>query len=1112
MKQLRIPAPLREIVLPAPNAPGIEQVRTPRVTHRACAAAGSNASRPGAGTHTSAMNDHQTPSADLAPVSLGSRLARALPAASVLAGAALATLAGCGGGGGAQSVSSGTAGAVSLHPEPQRGSRSLLVDANQSGQASSLRMTQVAWGRLAKVRDSVGQLQQSEMVIGEDIATDNVDYRLDTNPITEETTVTILHPYTPSAIVNGIETSPFQRALQRLDRNLTPITDRDITIDELGPFSLVPRNAAIVLQFNDLLDETTVDRANVKLVTGTPPSAPFETRILVDINHGAILDRDGNGVGEFYPTRLIVDTTVSPIESATATTPLPVNALGLPASTNASQANVGLRIPTRVDNDGGQFTLLRSLSGRALAFNGNGNTDATSSTEDVVRGARSGGATTITGDVNNGFLVDQIPPRLVGTQAAAITTPVPDGLGNFTTVMRYQVTACQAPVKGGDVLEQPGAFAEIVQAANDGDDGTVDGFFTLRFRVIFPLNGSLTAGAAQITSLFDPVVNVGQAACFVRFPSITTPPDVGVATDSSIVIRFSEPMDPGRVNPFDTFTVTRIPAAPTAKDFVIGSVVPSSDLKEFRFTPSLPFKHTLGNTEQFFINLLSGADGPIDLAGNPIGAALPQVPFRVNASDPTRNNGGVALRFSSTDEISDNNGAGRLEWRGQFLFDVIRGVIKPRAVVHYTAVADRSQPVPSLMAAFPQGVQTPLSPLGSKLQTLWRYCDLGLGLLDETNFNVDVEGLAWAPIGGNAVADQYTLFEQYLSTTKRLPDESVDAFLMPLFPSSGLVNSFALNPLDPVNDPVLKVHDRSRGYVVNPADMFTATSGTRMMPWPFNRGLPIAQQKTYTWRDTSIQTKGAPPDSPGAQLQVVINATGIGGTPGTPYPPNQVPTIGLPLLMEFRCFPDSEALGINAFDISIAALNSAQPNFRAFSTGGVQGANTIIRNPDTQTIALGGFNPASVPPGAGTPGVDNTFYLGQANLVTRVSRAHSLWFDAGASTTQYITPVIEPRAENQPAGTSVQLHFRGATAVTGGTGGVNVLSDADLCDPYGDARPPATVGGTVTFLGGTTPGPWRTTIDQVSGARFFQVRITFIANLETALAPEVSALGFAYRL
>lgn len=1026
----------------------------------------------------------------------------------LLAPAALAlAFAGCGGGGGAAFEQTGTVGTVISHPEPERGSRSLVVDPNQSGNAASLRVQSLYWGRIAKVRDQVGILQQTDFVIGEDIHSDGTDYLLEVNPITEETTVTILHPFTPSAIVGGIETSPYQRAFKRLDQNLAPISDKSLDPTELPPYSLVPRNAAVVIQFNDLVDLALIDRTNIHVMAGSPPTLPFEARLVPDINHGAVLDRDHDGVGEFYPTRVIIDTTVSPIESALSPTPLPVNALGLPASTSVSQPNVAIRIPTQIDQTVSQFTLLRNLSGHPLSFNGNGSNDSSSPTADVVRAVRAGGATAITGDVNNGFLLDEIPPKVVGTLPVGISTPIPDGLGGFTCSLSFQYTACRMALKSGDVIQQPGAFAEIIQASADDSDGQVDGLFPAHVRVIFPLDGVLNAGSAQLTTLYDPIANATQEACFVRFPSIATPPSAGVSTDSSIIIRFSEPMDPGRMTPFDNFTITRVAANPTARDFVIGAVTPSSDLKEYRFTPVLPLRHTSGSGESYFINLASGATGPIDLAGNALGAALPPITFTLNPTQATQNNAGLALRFSAPSELNESNGQSVLpEFRGQFLYDLVRGVIKPRALVHFAGLADRSQPVPSIMPIFAAGVQTPISSLGSKLQTLWRYCDMGFALLDEANYNVDVEGLNWAPVGGAAVADQIDRFEMYLSHSKFLPDESVDPVsLMPVFPSSGLTTVYASNVLDPTNDAPKKVHDRSRGYTVNPADIFQTPTGTRLMPWPMNRGLAPQDKAYYTWRDTALQAKGGPL-GPGAELLIVIRVLGLGTMNGVPYPVNNVPTVGLPLLMEFRCFPDSSALGLNAFDISLANLNSAQPNFRAFSTGGVANGTIVTKDPDLQSQANGGFNPTSTPPGAATLPADNSFYIGQANLVTRISRVHSIWFDTNA-VPQFATPIVEPRPENQPPGTQIVLAYRGSNTITPGAT-APVLNNADRLDPYGE--PLLAADGAITFPAGDNR--WKTSIDQVSTFRFFQVRVTFVANVETNQAPELSALGFPYRL
>jgi hypothetical protein len=243
----------------------------------------------------------------------------------------------------------------------------------------------------------------------------------------------------------------------------------------------------------------------------------------------------------------------------------------------------------------------------------------------------------------------------------------------------------------------------------------------------------------------------------------------------------------------------------------------------------------------------------------------------------------------------------------------------------------------------------------------------------------------------------------------------------------------------------------------------------------------------------------------------VVTTTGAGGPAQSPFPPsNNVPTIGLPLLMEFRCYPDDGALGLNAFDVSIATASSSVPNFRAFSTGGVNTANVAVqKDPDLQIVANGGFNPTSVPvPGATTLPVDNTFYIGQLDLVIRISRVHSIWFSTGSSLVQYAPPVIEPRPQDQPEGTQVVLHYRGATTVTNQI----LLTDATKLDAYGNRSTwvtPPVGGGDPTFF--NNDATWKSSITSLNTAQYFQLRMTLISNAQTNLNPEVSALGFAYR-
>jgi len=239
------------------------------------------------------------------------------------------------------------------------------------------------------------------------------------------------------------------------------------------------------------------------------------------------------------------------------------------------------------------------------------------------------------------------------------------------------------------------------------------------------------------------------------------------------------------------------------------------------------------------------------------------------------------------------------------------------------------------------------------------------------------------------------------------------------------------------------------------------------------------------------------------------------------YPAGLVPTIGLPLLMEFRCYPDDGAFGLNGFTIALACNSSAKPNFRAFSTGGIDTSGTPQQvDPDNDPIARGGYNPVSNPPGAKTPPTDCSFYFGQAEFVVRVSRVVSKWMDVGSGQRGiFAAPIVEPTPLEQPSGTQVVMAFRGATSVTSSGGGGWTNRDqenADNYDAYGNTQDlnggPTGCGCNITptFLNGDAT--WKTDISEINTARFFQFRVTFVSNTETLLTPELSALGFAYTL
>jgi hypothetical protein len=607
--------------------------------------------------------------------------------------------------------------------------------------------------------------------------------------------------------------------------------------------------------------------------------------------------------------------------------------------------------------------------------------------------------------------------------------------------------------------------------------------------------------------------------CFLQFSlSPTQPPQAGINPQTSVSVLFSEPMDPASVQAFDSFQILRtVGGTAVLQRKIVGRVVPSLDLRKYTFVPTLPFTHTTGSSETYDVVLFSqvntlGADrGIVDLAGNAIEDLLPNDPggaggndpaprFSLDASQPTANTGGQSLNFSVLDEDGDTFP----EVRGQVLFDLQRGVLKPRPVTRFSSVGDASKPIVGAMVPFTAPIQTPLSNYGSKLHFVYRYADLGLGLTDESSHNIDVEFMHWAPFEGIQI-DNYTEFQILLSHSKWLPDEFLNTNLLPSFPFSGLVKTYAENLLDPAQDPQKSVHPKPRGYTVQPLEAFFASTGTLMMPWPINRAngaaLPAKDRITWTWRDTGITAVGGASGA-GADL-ARLGQVGAASSPGV-FPAGQVPTVALPLLTEIRCYPDDGAIGLNGFKINLAINSSSRPNFRAFSTGGVLTNGTAVKiNPDNHPIATSGINPnTGVPLGPGTE-VDNSFYVGQVDFVVRVSRAHTIWLDAGAVTKLIAPAVIEPSPSLQPGGTSVTVAFRGATTVSG-----NDRKDATKYNFYGNPATGALIN--VTFLNGDNK--WKDDPSLVSGAPFFQLRLSLISNPDSTLTPELSAVGVAYSL
>ncbi len=983
---------------------------------------------------------------------------------------------------------------------------------NSGGSASKLFIRDVFWGRLVDIFDVSGKLRHKDYLIGEDIQSDGVDYQLSINPVTEQASLTILRPFG-----SGLYTLAFDR----LDQNLGPILPKSDT-GSAPPYSFIPRNATIGVRFSDLINPATLNQSTLKLLVGNPPVLPFEARLIPDSNYG------GTSGGVFYPTRVLLDTTVSELEGGESM--LPLNSLGLPSSKVTSIPNVSLRIPTAIDFGSGQFQVLENLAGNSLTDTGNGPVDFNDPSLEVIRAMRSGGDALTTGDTNNGFLLDLDAPRIIGSQPANLLSVTQDSGGaaeDYIVSLAYVSLACSKALLEGDVIRLPGVFAEVTAPSAPPALGQIS---DIRVRLLAGDTVDFIAGPVEVLAPFDG--DGGSISdCFVSFsPLAGSLPSSSVSPDAQMVVRFSEPMDPATVTPFDNFTVTRTTVNPGINGYVVGDVSASADLKEFRFVPSLPLAHTEGVSESYFMNVLAGAQGVTDLAGNALAETIAQITFDIDQSANTERNGSLVLRFENPNEDGDlDNDVPLTEYAGQFLLDPNRGLIRPRPVERSSAIADRTQAVPSAMIALTTGVQTPLSPLGSRMMCLYRYFDVGFSITDSTTYNMDVEGLNWSPLAGQVQADIYEEFEINLTHSARMPDEHRLPSLLPQFTLSGLgAGTFAANILPDGNASNVSAHEKELGYLVDPADLFVGGSGTKFMPWPMNRNKVIADYNYFTWRDTANQAVGGPSNA--GVPAIIEDDVGLlaAGVPGDIAPANHIPTIGLPLLMEFKCYPSDTGVGLNSLDCAIAINSSPKPTFRIFSTGGFDTAgNPQTKNPDTETSPSGGFNANPALPiaiGAKTSKTDNVFYYGQLDLVVRVSRTHTRWLNTEEGQPDFLAPVLEPRPSDQPAGTDLVLAYRGSTSIANqANAAIDPLLNADSLDAYGDESP---TGGT-SLYGFTTArnphitgflhqnssskiAPWQSSVNDVDGGQYIQVRFTMIGNTETGLTPELSAFGLPF--
>lgn len=1014
------------------------------------------------------------------------------------------------------------------------------------GADSQLVVEAFEWGRLVEVVDANNALVATDVLIRPGLVIDGINYELSTNPLTQDETLKILQVQGSagfSILLNAAKTG--LESLKRKGPSDPPY------------YTQIARNAAVRIRFSDQIDPATVNSASIQVYATDP--------VITELTARLVVQNDPQAKKGF----VLLDPTVSAWQSANLG--LPANPTGFPASLDAVNDNIKIRIPTEKDLLFGQATVVK---------NRKGNRQITNLVTDPIESSVGGDPVIVQvfragndDDLYRGFLEDLVRPRLVGVKDVTVSAvSAPNGSSDPIRDLTYSINLsyCRAMTpKAGDLVDFSDALVLVTAVLDSGNPLA----YQVRGRMLEPADpglglppGSGLTLAARLSTAYG-TQDANYQVCYLRFnpqPTfVSGQPLQLAATGTTITATFSEPIDPRSVSSMNTFLVTsfemdgafgnraayyRHPtlfALETVSDYIdrqrgyhlavgpsgtlassefggrvlFGPIEADIDSSSFTLTPLAGFPEQNSNSFlQFAIAIRDGADGVRDFAGNPLDLSgfVAGTPFGTVAADNqlTAAGGGGAgatnhtLAFSLRANGLDEDDDGLAEYTGQVGFRA--GLLTGRSATRFSRDADNSNQYVSAGTAVnsstvPQwyAPYAPLSPAGAVVATVIRPHDLGFGYRSIAEFNLDVDGLNWTPLGGVVFDDLYPRFSVALSHAKYMPDELVVQGQV-VFPFSGLVSeSFDANILGfPTYDEKI-VADGP--YSISSLNLFDSQSGNTMMPWQ-------TFTDSYTWRDTTI-----PASFTGtAEYPASIGAPTATHPDAGLYASGQAPSIALPLLARFRCYPRGERLGNNQFQTTAMLTQNVQsslPAFRIYSEGGQDGSgqwHQVI--PDN--AASGGTQPTGgYRAGQPTDPTDPLFYWTEVDFILKVSRVYSHWFDIGGTLGQskFVGVQVEPEEGNQPAGTSVRVEYRGAVQVDHPTNPTNTpspLTDAGWgFDVYGEY---------IIGSGGqvSTPGPWTTDFSDLEGRtyRFFQLRLTFLNDVDRGNQAELDGLGIAWQL
>lgn len=1013
-----------------------------------------------------------------------------------------------------------------------------------SGKAA-VYLEDMTWGRLVDVLDVSGELIHSDVLIRESLQADGFTYELTQNLLTQSDVLTILHES---------ESAAFETALDGATSGLASLQTRGF--EDPPPFTKVARNGAIRLVFSEYLDPATVDRQTIQLLVQ-------ESQVNFQNLEVRYVVKQGVGADGVTPKGIvIIDPTISRVDSSNLN--IPENGVGLPESFDQINANLKIRIPTKVNPYLNQTMVLTNLEG-SHDFDVRRSANGTSIEEPFeiagfdpvsVRAFRSGNKN----DIFKGFMTDNTKPSLVVTQDVTVSSVLAVGTVRTLTYSMDALRCRGLSPKAGDVFQIGDAILQVTQIVNGSNPSALQVEGTL-------LTGTLNAGGASLNGELTTRYTTADTAlqlCFVTFsPEPSELPGAGLDPYASLTVRFSEPIDSSTVRSMDSFVLASVdvdapipapgedpdPARPwnffgtgeTVGQYIdrlpgfalgggsgrilFGPIAVGGDARTFTLTPvsGMTDAHGEGSgSAGMLLNLAirDGVDGVFDLAGN-------QVDFAgYVGGDPNQTEqmslAGAASSwpkdkyFALRGNGSDENGDQLPEYSGQLGPAVGDGILRGRPLTRFTRAADSSNQYVGQRQRFTSGLMTPLTPAGAVLMTIWGYHHLGFGLNNPTEYNLGVEGLSWSPFDGIVFDDVFDRFSVALGHSNRLPDDRINPQSgYPDQPNSGL-RRLSSEPFDRNiflygDDPVMyQQYDEKimfdSVYQVSDINKYTNPAGNFMYPWP-----DFAD--SYVWRDTSM------PAANGSSI-MGGNSPGFGNGVGAPpsvvsSPPTfttgKIPSIGLPLLMRYRCYTIGAEFGFNGFQVQIMVGSSALPAFRVFSAGGRDGqGNWHLVRPDlppSGTAPTGGYNTVS---GLVTKGYGPELYWGQVDFVTNVSRVFTHWFEFGGDLNAMSSLTLEPTPQQANPGTEVIVEFRSTESINITACTANerhALNDASTnFDAYGEYDSGA---GCATV---STPIEWSQDpgVLLAEADPFFQMRFTFVSNSQQDLDAELDAFGFAW--